>query len=93
MATILREPGPIYNVRYDKVPLHLVANSERAFPRRWIAPSLTDVTDDFVHYARPLIGDDWPSVPLVDGIQRFARIERIFAPQKLPAYVPQAWRA
>ena len=27
MATILREPGPIYNVRYDKVPLEKVANT------------------------------------------------------------------
>ena len=32
MATILREPGPIYSVRYDKVPLDEVANSERTFP-------------------------------------------------------------
>ncbi len=38
MATILREPGPIYNVRYDKVPLEVVANSERKFPAAWIAP-------------------------------------------------------
>ena len=37
MATILREPGPIYNVRYDKVPLAKVANSERTFPADWIA--------------------------------------------------------
>ena len=32
MATILRDPGPIYSVRYDKVPLAEVANSERSFP-------------------------------------------------------------
>ena len=51
-----------------------------------------DVTDDFVRYARPLIGDNWPTIPLVDGRQRFARLERIFAPQKLPGYVPQAHR-
>jgi 6-phosphofructokinase len=92
MATILREPGPIYRVRYDKVPLELVANSERAFPEAWIARSRTDVTDDFVRYARPLIGDDWPSVPLVGGLQRFARFEPIFAEKRLPAHVPQAYR-
>lgn len=92
MATILREPGPIYRVRYDKVPLEIVANSERAFPKKWIAPSQVDVTDDFVRYAQPLIGEDWPSVPLVAGIQRFARLEPIFAAQKLPAYIPQAYR-
>jgi 6-phosphofructokinase 1 len=92
MATILREPGPIYRVRYDKVELGLVANSERSFPEEWIAPSRTDVTDDFVRYARPLIGEDWPSVPLVGGLQRFTRFEPIFAEQKLDKYVPQAYR-
>ena len=92
MATILRKSGPIYNVYYDKVPLELVANSERAFPSAWIASGGTDVTDDFVRYARPLIGDAWPSVPLVDGRQRFARIKPIMAEKKLPPYVPQAYR-
>jgi len=92
MATILREPGPIYRVRYDKVPLQVVANSERSFPKQWIAPSRTDVTDDFVRYARPLIGEDWPNVPLIGGLQRFARLKPIFAQPKLPAYVPQAYR-
>ena len=92
MCTILREPGESYNVRYDKVPLEQVANSERSFPDKWIAPNRIDVTDDFVRYARPLIGDHWPAVPLVDGRQRFARLQRIFAAPKLPSYVPQAYR-
>jgi 6-phosphofructokinase 1 len=92
MSTILRDPGSIYSVRYDKVPLELVANSERTFPSQWIAANRIDVTDEFVRYARPLIGDGWPSIPLVDGRQRFARLQRIFAGQRLPAYVPQALR-
>jgi 6-phosphofructokinase len=93
MATILKEPGPLYNVRYDKVPLELVANSERSFPEAWISPSRADVTEDFVRYARPLIGDEWPSIPLVDGRQRFARLKPVFAEKKLPEYVPQTHRA
>ncbi|NLE46371.1 MAG: diphosphate--fructose-6-phosphate 1-phosphotransferase [Chloroflexi bacterium] len=92
MATILREPGAIYRVRYDKAPLDVVANSERAFPEDWITDSRTDVTDDFARYARPLIGEDWPSVPLVGGLQRFARLEPVFADTVLPPYVPQAHR-
>jgi 6-phosphofructokinase len=92
MATILREPGSSYRVRYDKVPLQAVANSERSFPTAWIAPSRTDVTDDFLDYARPLVGNDWPSVPLVGGLQKFARLKPIFADRKLPDYVPQAYR-
>jgi len=50
------------------------------------------VTDEFVRYAKPLIGSDWPSVPLVDGLLRFARLEPIFAEQTLCKYVPQAQR-
>jgi 6-phosphofructokinase 1 len=92
MATILRQPGPVYNVRYDKVPLELVANSERFFPSAWIAESRLDVTDEFVAYARPLIGDGWPAIPLIDGRQRFARLQPVFAGQKLPQYVPVASR-
>jgi 6-phosphofructokinase 1 len=92
MATILREPGPIYNVRYDKVPLEKVANSERTLPREWIAPSRIDVTDEFVKYAKPLVGEDWPSVPVVGGRQRFARFKPVFAETRLSAYTPQALR-
>ena len=79
-------------MRYDKVPLADVANSERTFPKNWITPDGTDVTDDFVRYARPLIGDDWPSIPLVDGRIRLARLKPLFASQKLAKYVPQADR-
>ena len=90
MATILRNPGPIYSVRYDKVPLEQVANSERTFPKAWISESKTDVTDDFVRYAKPLIGEDWASVPVINGRQRFTRFTPIFAEKKLPGYTLQA---
>jgi 6-phosphofructokinase 1 len=86
MSTILRRPGPVYAVDFDKVPLQVVANSERKFPRHWIAPGGTDVTDDFVLYARPLIGEDWVSVPLVNGIQRFARLKPVFADRRLEPF-------
>ncbi|NLG25370.1 MAG: diphosphate--fructose-6-phosphate 1-phosphotransferase [Clostridiales bacterium] len=92
MSTILRNPGPAYSVRYDKVPLRDVANSERTFPGAWLSPSRTDVTDDFVRYARPLIGEDFVRVPMVGGLMRFARLQPIYAPRRLPDYVPQGYR-
>jgi ATP-dependent phosphofructokinase / diphosphate-dependent phosphofructokinase len=92
MSTILRRQGTIYNVEYDKVPLELVANSERTFPAEWIAENKIDVTDDFVKYCRPLIGEDWVSVPIVNGIQRLARLEPVFAEKKLASYVLQGNR-
>jgi len=93
MSTILRNPGDIYSVRYDKVPLPEVANSERTFPSEWISENGTDVTDEFVRYARPLIGDEMVTLPLIDGRLRMTRFEPIFADKKLPAYVPQADRS
>jgi ATP-dependent phosphofructokinase / diphosphate-dependent phosphofructokinase len=92
MATILRDPGAVYSVHYDKVPLEKVANSERSFPSSWITDSRTDVTDDFVNYAKPLIGEDWVSVPVVNGLMRFAKFKPIFADKKLPAYTPMGYR-
>jgi 6-phosphofructokinase 1 len=92
MATILRKPGTGYAVYYDKVPLEQVANSERFFPESWIAESRTDVTDDFVNYARPLIGDDWVDVPLQQGLPRFTRFAPIFADKQCAPYVPQGYR-
>lgn len=92
MSTILRDPGLIYNVRYDKVPLADVANSERTFPAEWISEDKADVTDAFLDYVTPLIGEDWPSVPTILGKQRFARLKPIFADKKLPAYIPEADR-
>ncbi len=91
MATILREPGIIYNVRYDKVPLEKVALSERTFPEKWIAKSRYDVTDEFLAYVKPLIGEDWPSVPMINGLQRFAKLDMKFAEKKLAAYKLEAY--
>ncbi|MHB9032247.1 MAG: diphosphate--fructose-6-phosphate 1-phosphotransferase [Anaerolineae bacterium] len=92
MATILREPGALYQVRYASVPLALMANSERGFPQTWISPDNADVTDEFIRYAQPLVGSDWPSIPLVNGRMRFTRFSNVRVPQTLPAYVPQGYR-
>ena len=91
MSTILRKPGEEYKVYYDKAPLEKVANSERSFPESWLTKSRIDVTDDFVSYARPLIGDEWPDISLENGIQRFAKLRPALVEKKCPGYVPQAY--
>jgi 6-phosphofructokinase len=92
MATILRTDWDNYQVKYDKAPLAEVAEKDRKFPDNWITANGYDVTNDFVKYARPLIGDDMVTLPIIDGRVRFARLKPIFADQKLPKYVPQADR-
>ncbi len=92
MVTIRRAPGPVYRPDYGMVHLSEVAGKDRPFPNHWIAPSKTDVTDEFERYARPLLGEDLVSVPIIEGRLRFARLHPIFAGKKLPSYVPAAHR-
>jgi len=92
MATILRKPGSTYQPFFDKVPLEVVANSARHLPAHWITNDGLDVTDEFVRYARPLIGDDWPEMVIENGLQRFARFTVRFIEKKLPEYVPVRFR-
>lgn len=91
MATTLRKKQDQYEAYFDKVKLEVVANSERFLPDSWIAPGGIDVTDDFIRYAQPLIGDGWPDIRIENGLQRFARISRTFTPKKLKDYTPQAF--
>jgi 6-phosphofructokinase 1 len=93
MATLLREPGPSYRLRCDRVPLGEVANSARHMPAAWIAPGGLDVTDAFVRYAEPLIGTAWPSVELEGPRQRFARLDVRLLTARCPPYVPVRWRS
>lgn len=83
MSTIIRKPGNIYKVTYDKVPLDVVANSERKFPKEWITLDRLDITDDFINWALPLIGEPLP---------HFAKFKGIFVPKKCNKYVPTAYR-
>lgn len=92
MATILRESDSPYRVRYDKVPLGEVAASARQLPPDWISADGLDVTDEFIRYARPLIGNQWPRIPVENGLQRFARLKIRFIDRKLPEYVPVRFR-
>ncbi len=50
------------------------------------------MTDDFVRYATPLVGEDMLTLPIVRGRLRMTRLEKKYAQQKLAAYVPQGDR-
>jgi 6-phosphofructokinase 1 len=89
MATILRKsPSDVYEAIYDKVRLPDVANFHRQIPESWISESRVDVTDAFIRYARPLIGETWAEIPLENGLQRFARLEPNFIEKRCPDYMP-----
>jgi 6-phosphofructokinase 1 len=92
MATILRKPGSTYAAYYDKVPLEKVANSSRLLPLGWITKDGLDVTDGFIRYAAPLIGDGDPEIPRQGGLQRFARLDIRFIGKKCRPYEPVRFR-
>jgi hypothetical protein len=91
-APAIAAPAAAYSPYYSKVPLEAVANSARCLPKGWIAPNGADVTDAFIRYAAPLIGDGWPDVEIEGGLQRFARLEIQFIPQRCPPYTPCSMR-
>jgi len=62
MVAIQRTGDAPYAVTYETVPLESVAQQYRAMPDELIADSGTDVTEAFVQYARPLIGEPLPKV-------------------------------
>ena len=84
MSTIIRKPGGIYKITYDKVSLDVVANSERKFPQEWISGDRVDVTDEFIEWALPLIGTPLP---------RFAKFKEIYVPKKCREYIPVEYRS
>ena len=49
-----------YRVRLIRIPLEDVTLAERTLPPEYIAPSGHDVTNAFLLWARPLLGDDFP---------------------------------
>jgi len=83
MSTIVRNPDLPYKVNYDKILLDTVANSEREFPKKWIASNRVDVTDEFINWALPLIGEPLP---------RFAKFKGIYIAKKCGEYVPVEYR-
>ncbi|MBP5545000.1 MAG: phosphofructokinase, partial [Kiritimatiellae bacterium] len=50
-------PDGAYGCRYEVVPLSSVAKNTRSMPDAFIAPEGNDVTQAFIDYARPLVGD------------------------------------
>jgi 6-phosphofructokinase len=79
MSTIARNPDLPYKVNYDKILLDIVANSEREFPKKWIASNRVDVTDEFINWALPLIGGPLP---------KFTKFKKIYVPKKCEEYIP-----
>jgi len=60
MVTLDRAPGPRYECRAGQIPLERVANVEKFLPPDFINERGNGVTQAFIDYAMPLIGDPIP---------------------------------
>ncbi|GAH23388.1 unnamed protein product, partial [marine sediment metagenome] len=69
-----------------------IAKSLRFFPLSWITSDGIDVTNDFIRYAMPLIGESWPEIKLEKGLQRFTKFSIKFINKKLSNYIPIRFR-
>ncbi len=54
---IRRKPGKDYEIYYEVVPLRAVAKETRSMPDEFIAANGHDVTQAFLDYARPIVGE------------------------------------
>jgi 6-phosphofructokinase 1 len=60
MVTLDRAAGSVYRVTTGTVALDIVANQQRRLPDEFFAPNRAGLTDAFVAYATPLIGEPLP---------------------------------
>ena len=77
MVCFARKEGDKYECEYKLLPLELAANTEKKVPAEWIINNGTDVSDEFVKYAMPLIQGE-AKAPLEDSLPRFARLKKVF---------------
>ena len=76
MIAFRRKPGETYEIEYVAEPLSSAANAEKQLPAEWITADGTNLTDDFVAYALPLIAGE-PNRRLKNGLPVYAKLKNI----------------
>lgn len=70
MITFNRKDDAVYEMIPGTADVNQICNAEKAVPFEWISSEGSDVTEDFVNYARPLI-QGHVNVPEDGGLPRF----------------------
>ncbi len=76
MVCYARKEGDKYECEYKLLPLELAANTEKTVPLEWITDNGTNISDEFIAYALPLIQGE-TELPKEDGLPRFARLKKV----------------
>ena len=77
MVCYARKEGDKYEIEYKLLPLELAANTEKTVPLEWITDNGTNISDEFVKYALPLIQGE-AKAPLENSLPRFAKLKKVF---------------
>ncbi len=56
-VAMIREPGETYSIRYERTELRNVARDTKCLPDEFINEAGNNVTDAFIRYAAPLVGE------------------------------------
>ncbi|RHB93982.1 6-phosphofructokinase [Mediterraneibacter gnavus] len=71
MVAFERLDGDDYQIDYVLKDVNVICNQEKCVPATWITADGSDVTEDFIRYARPLIQGE-VTVPTENGVPKFA---------------------
>ena len=71
MIGFSRQPGKEYKIDYVAEDVNLICNREKTVPLEWITGNGSDIGQEFIDYALPLIQGE-VKVPMKDGLPLFA---------------------
>lgn len=71
MISFKRHSSRPYEMSYETADVNIICNEEKPVPTEWIINDGSDISDDFITYASPLIQGD-VELPTKDGLPVFA---------------------
>lgn len=71
MISFVRTNTSPYELSFSTADVNIICNQEKAVPLSWITKDGSDVTDEFIRYAAPLIQGS-VDVPTENGLPLFA---------------------
>ena len=71
MINFIRKSDDPYILEFGTADVNEICNKEKAVPEEWITKAGSDIGDEFIAYARPLIQGS-VEVPMKDGLPYFA---------------------
>ena len=75
MVSMNRNNSLEYSISYQATPLSGIANQVKEVPSKYIIDNGTNISDEFIEYALPLILNE-PCIKYENGLPKFAKLEK-----------------